>query len=152
MEDFRSYLLSKRIVSEKKLVYYLVWINQFYVFCEKTPGDDVSAKEIDGFAKHFFFYLYPCGLQKQTGSKESSGLKNRVFLACRIFLAPFCRIWKTGRLRTTGCRFARRLQAWAAAGKSLIFGACPHPTEPVHLTKKSIQRCIRPLGQKSMEY
>ena len=52
MEDFRSYLVSKRIVSEKKLVYYLVWVNQFYAFCDKTPGDDVSAEEIDGFVKH----------------------------------------------------------------------------------------------------
>ena len=52
MEDFRSYLLSKRIVSENKLVYYLVWINQFYAFCDKIPGDDVSAEEVDGFVKH----------------------------------------------------------------------------------------------------
>ena len=52
MEDFRFYLLSKRIVSENKLVYYLVWINQFYAFCDKSPGDDVSAEEIDGFIKH----------------------------------------------------------------------------------------------------
>jgi hypothetical protein len=29
-----------------------VWVNQFYAFCDKIPGDDVSAKEIDGFAKH----------------------------------------------------------------------------------------------------
>jgi len=52
MEDFRTYLLSKRILSENKLVYYLVWINQFYAFCDKIPGDDVSAEEIDGFVKH----------------------------------------------------------------------------------------------------
>ena len=52
MEDFRSYLLSKQIVSENKLVYYLVWVNQFYVFCDKIPGDNVSTEEIDGFVKH----------------------------------------------------------------------------------------------------
>ena len=52
MEDFRSYLLSKRIVSENKLSYYLVWINQFYAFYDKIPGDDVSAEEIGGFVKH----------------------------------------------------------------------------------------------------
>jgi hypothetical protein len=45
VEDFRSYLLSKRIVPEKKLVYYLSWITQFYAFCDKSPGDDVSAEE-----------------------------------------------------------------------------------------------------------
>ena len=49
MEDFRTYLLSKRIVSENKVVYYLVWINQFYVFYDKVPGDDVTVEEIDGF-------------------------------------------------------------------------------------------------------
>ena len=52
MEGFRSYLLSERIVSEDKLVYYLVWINQFYAFCDKIPGHDVSAEEIDSFVKH----------------------------------------------------------------------------------------------------
>jgi hypothetical protein len=29
-----------------------VWVNQFYVFCDKIPGDDASAEEIGGFAKH----------------------------------------------------------------------------------------------------
>ena len=52
MEDFKSYLLSKRIVSKKKVIYYLVWVSQFYAFCDKIPGADVSAEEIDGFAKH----------------------------------------------------------------------------------------------------
>jgi hypothetical protein len=59
MEDFRSYLLSKRIVSEKKLVYYLVWVNQFYAICNKIPGDDVYAEEIDGFVKHFSLTVCP---------------------------------------------------------------------------------------------
>ena len=52
MEEFRSYLLPKPIVSEKKLFYYLVWVNQFYVFGDKIQGDDASAEEIDGFVKH----------------------------------------------------------------------------------------------------
>ena len=57
MKDFRSYLLSKRFVSEKKLIYYLVWVSQFFAFCYKIPGDDVSAEEIDGFVKHLFDHL-----------------------------------------------------------------------------------------------
>jgi len=52
VEEFRSYLLSKRIVPEKNLVYYLSWITQFYAFCDKSPGDDVSAEEIDRFLKY----------------------------------------------------------------------------------------------------
>ena len=38
MEHFRSYLLSKRIVSEKRLGYYLSWITQFYAFYDKSLG------------------------------------------------------------------------------------------------------------------
>lgn len=45
-------MLSNRIVSEKKLAYYLVCINQFYAFCDKIPGDDVYGEKIDGFVKH----------------------------------------------------------------------------------------------------
>jgi integron integrase len=52
VEHFKAYLLSKRIVPEKKLAYYVSWITQFYAFCNKNPGDDVSAEEIDGFLMH----------------------------------------------------------------------------------------------------
>ena len=44
MENFGVYLLSKRIVPEKKLVYYLAWVIQFYPFCDKSPGKDVSVE------------------------------------------------------------------------------------------------------------
>jgi len=32
----------------------MVWnrTNQFYAFCDKIPGDDVSAEEIDDFVKY----------------------------------------------------------------------------------------------------
>jgi integron integrase len=52
LEHFRSYLLSKRIVPEKKLGYYLSWITQFYAFYDKSLCDDVSSEEIDGFLRH----------------------------------------------------------------------------------------------------
>ncbi|MEW5948293.1 MAG: integron integrase [Thermodesulfobacteriota bacterium] len=52
MEDFKTYLLSKNIVPETKLVYYISWITQFYAFCGKNPGDDVSSEEIASFLKH----------------------------------------------------------------------------------------------------
>jgi len=52
VEHFRTYLLSKRIVPEKKLAYYVSWITRFYAFCDKNPGDDVSSEEIAGFLKH----------------------------------------------------------------------------------------------------
>ena len=37
VEHFRSYLLSKRIVPEKRLKYYLSWITQFYAFLWQKP-------------------------------------------------------------------------------------------------------------------
>ena len=52
LEHFRSYLLSKRIIPEKRLGYYLSWITQFYAFCDKGLCDDVSHEEIDGFLRH----------------------------------------------------------------------------------------------------
>jgi hypothetical protein len=52
VEHFRSYLLSKRIVPEKKLRYYLSWITRFYAFYDKSLCDDVSSEEIDGFLGH----------------------------------------------------------------------------------------------------
>ena len=51
MEDFRFYLPSHRIVPEKKLVYYLSWVTQFYAFCDKQPCDEVPSDEIQGFLK-----------------------------------------------------------------------------------------------------
>jgi hypothetical protein len=41
--------LSKRIVPEKRLGYYLPWITQFFAFCDKSLCDDVSHEEIDSF-------------------------------------------------------------------------------------------------------
>jgi len=47
MEDFKAYLLSKRIVPENKLSYYELWVVQFYNFCKKDPGSKVSDVDID---------------------------------------------------------------------------------------------------------
>jgi len=52
VEHFSFYLLSKRIVPEKRLRYYLSWITQFYAFYDKSLSDDVSSEEIDGFLGH----------------------------------------------------------------------------------------------------
>jgi integron integrase len=51
VEDFKTYLLSKHIVPETKLSYYISWITRFYAFCGKNPGDDVSPEEIASFLK-----------------------------------------------------------------------------------------------------
>ena len=83
MEDSRSSLLSKRIVSENKLFYYLVWINQIYAFCDKNPGNDASAEETDGFVKHYYFYSGMCSTKIWAISKEVFGLLKNA--GCRWF-------------------------------------------------------------------
>ena len=49
MEGFKSYLLSRRMVTEKKVVFYLHWVARFYSFCSKQIGEHVHQEEIDGF-------------------------------------------------------------------------------------------------------
>jgi len=47
MEDFKNYLLNKRIVPEHKLVHYEAWVKQFYRYCKKDPDNKVSDGDID---------------------------------------------------------------------------------------------------------
>ena len=49
MEDFKSYLLSKRIVHENKLVYYELWVSQCYNFCKKNLGGKLTDNDIDKY-------------------------------------------------------------------------------------------------------
>jgi Phage integrase, N-terminal SAM-like domain len=86
MQRFKAFLLSKGLVPEKKLVYYLAWIFQFYAFCQKKLGEDVSADEIDCYLKHLTksreewqvdqpneaiqLYSYFCKRRPQCGSKR----------------------------------------------------------------------------------
>ena len=52
MKRFKTYLIAKRIVPEKRVPYYVSWVSRFYAFCNKNPGDDVSDAEIDKFLRH----------------------------------------------------------------------------------------------------
>jgi integron integrase len=52
MERFKAYLLSKRLVPEKKLVFYQVWVSQFYEFARRKPGDFFSSDEVERFLRH----------------------------------------------------------------------------------------------------
>ena len=52
LEEFRNYLISKNIVTEKKAPYYIVWVSNFYIFTEKKPGSGFSNAEVDRFLKH----------------------------------------------------------------------------------------------------
>ena len=52
MDEFRKYLISKNIVSEKKVPYYVVWVSSFYAYTEKDPGSSFSNAEVGRFLKH----------------------------------------------------------------------------------------------------
>lgn len=46
MQDFKAYLLSMHIAGPKAVDFYIHWVNQFFRFARKHPGDAVS--ELDG--------------------------------------------------------------------------------------------------------
>jgi hypothetical protein len=44
----QKYLISSQIVSEKKVKFYVNWVNKFYFPCKKDPGAAVAQNEIEG--------------------------------------------------------------------------------------------------------
>jgi site-specific recombinase XerD len=52
VERFKSYLLSRRLIDERKAGFYLYWITKFYAFCKKSPEDSTSTEDIERFLKH----------------------------------------------------------------------------------------------------
>ena len=52
MKRFKNYLLTKRIIPENRVPYYLEWVSKFYAFCDKEPGDDVSTGEVETYLRH----------------------------------------------------------------------------------------------------
>jgi len=51
MEQFKSYLLSRRLTDEKKAGFYLSWVTRFYKSCNKNPEDSVTEEEIERYLK-----------------------------------------------------------------------------------------------------
>lgn len=52
MQDFKSYLLSRRIAGPKAVDFYIHWVTQFYRFNQIEPGDAVSKPEVEAYLKH----------------------------------------------------------------------------------------------------
>jgi integron integrase len=52
MEGFKSYLLSRHVMNDKKAGFYLYWVTQFYGYCNKHLGDAVKTEDIDRYLKH----------------------------------------------------------------------------------------------------
>ena len=52
MQNFRDYLETKRIVTKKRVPYYVAWVSQFFNYFDKKPNDEISSEEIEKFLKH----------------------------------------------------------------------------------------------------
>jgi len=52
MEGFKSYLLSRHVMNDKKAGFYLYWVREFYRYCDKHPGEAVKTEDIDRYLKH----------------------------------------------------------------------------------------------------
>ena len=57
MKQFKAYLLNKHIIPEKKMPYYISWVSQFYAFCQKDVGGNISGNNVDRFFKKLGKYL-----------------------------------------------------------------------------------------------
>ena len=51
MDGFKSYLLSRHLMTEKKAGFYLYWVSQFYGHCRKYPADAVQTEDIERYLK-----------------------------------------------------------------------------------------------------
>jgi integron integrase len=51
MDEFSNYLLSKAIVSQKQVRYYVSWVKTFFRSMGKDPSENVSSEEINQFLK-----------------------------------------------------------------------------------------------------
>ncbi len=49
MQNFSDYLETKRIVTKKRVPYYVAWASQFFNYFDKKPNDEISSEEIDKF-------------------------------------------------------------------------------------------------------
>ena len=49
MKDFQSYLLSKRIVTEKQAPYYINWVSLCYNYFNRTADEGITLDEIENF-------------------------------------------------------------------------------------------------------
>ncbi len=52
MENFGKYLESKRIVSKKRVPFYVAWVSQFFKFVDKKSTEEITYEEVERFLKH----------------------------------------------------------------------------------------------------
>ena len=49
MDDFKAYILSRRIANEKSADFYVNWVTGFFGFCSKNLEDSVTTEEIEEY-------------------------------------------------------------------------------------------------------
>jgi len=160
MEDFKSYLLSKRIVSEKKVIYYLVWVSQFCAFWDKIPGDDVSAEEIDGFVKHLMksredwqvkqakeaiqLFIYYTRRRSQTDAKADLQ-SNKLW---RVVAQDMINVL---RLKHRALSTEKAYLGWLRSFYRFVNGVSPHELDSNHvkdfLSNLAVERNVAPSTQ-----
>ena len=47
MQNFSDYLETKRIVTKKRVPYYVAWVSQFFNYFAKKPNGGISSEEIE---------------------------------------------------------------------------------------------------------
>ena len=102
MERFKSYLISRNVVAEHKVPFYLHWIGRFYTFGHKQPGDPVNRDEIDRFLKHL-------SKQKEKWQVDQASEAIQLYL--------FYRKRKNGKKTQTDIRVETQ---WKSAGDDMV--------------------------------
>ncbi len=52
MQEFKAYLLARRLTTPKAVDFYLHWVHQLYRFSRKEVGEDVAKQDIEDYLKH----------------------------------------------------------------------------------------------------
>ena len=51
MNDFKEFLVSKRVIPEKRVPFYLLWVRRFQEYTQKRANEDFSEREVKAFVK-----------------------------------------------------------------------------------------------------
>lgn len=51
-EEFRNYLLSKGLVKENQVAFYLKWVGEFLQFCNLKAGQSFIDKHVEAFSTY----------------------------------------------------------------------------------------------------
>lgn len=142
MEKYRNYLISKRIVTEKHLPYYLSWVSQFYAFCKKPETETVTDSEVDAFLKKL---MRSCEDWQVKQAKEAINLyrffMRQPTIKQKAGSRNYDRLWKKAademlrmiRLRQLALSTEKTYLGWLRQFYGFVNGVSPENLEPQHL-------------------